>query len=225
MFRIANLVMVVALLATAAVVYHLKYSSTADAERLAHLRQAIRQERDAIAVLRAEWARRTSPLYVQGLVQRHLDLQALTIDGMSTLDDLPERTARSSDGIGGMIEALSDAPLTTSSIGKPDRAPPSSPTASTAGSNGGAAVLPATSALRPASAPVSAPKPQPSPGTAAPRPASASAAAPARPAASGIAASEPPTLPAPPPAAGNPVEGLMRGIGSFFGPVVPSSGR
>ncbi len=67
MFRIANLVMVVALLATAAVVYHLKYSSTADAERLAHLRQAIRQERDAIAMLRAEWARRTSPLYVQAL--------------------------------------------------------------------------------------------------------------------------------------------------------------
>ncbi|MBP0575327.1 hypothetical protein J8J27_31895, partial [Mycobacterium tuberculosis] len=72
MFRVANLVMVVALLVTAAVVYQVKYASTADAERLAHLRQAIRAERDAIAVLRAEWARRTSPLYVQGLVQRHL---------------------------------------------------------------------------------------------------------------------------------------------------------
>lgn len=226
MFRIANLVMVVALLATAAVVYHLKYSSTADAERLAHLRQAIRQERDAIAMLRAEWARRTSPLYVQGLVQRHLDLQVLSTDAMSTLDDLPEKVARSTDGIGGMIEALSDAPLTTSSIGKPDRAPSSSssPTASTAGSNGGAAVLPATSALRPASAPVAAPKPQAAPGTSAPRPVAGGAAP--RPApASGVTAAEPPTLAAPPPPAANPVEGLMRGIGSFFGPVVPSSGR
>lgn len=222
MFRIANLVMVVALLVTAAMVYQLKYASTADAERLAHLRQAIRAERDAIAVLRAEWARRTSPLYVQALVQRHLDLQVLNTDAMSTLDDLPEKVARSTDGIGGMIEALSDAPLTTSSIGKPERAPaPASAATSSVAGAGGAAVPPTTSALRPASAPVSAPKPPAT--TAAPRPASATAAA--RPAPLPGLASEPASVPAPPPPAANPVEGLMRGIGSFFGPVVPSSGR
>lgn len=222
MFRIANLVMVVALLVTAAVVYQVKYSSTADAERLAHLRQAIRAERDAIAVLRAEWARRTSPLYVQGLVQRHLDLQVLSVDAMSTLDDLPAKPAGGGDGIGGMIEALSDVPLITSSIGKPDKppAPPSAgPGPSVSGGNGGAAVLPATSALRPASAPVIVPKPAAQPaGT--PRPAAA------RPAPTpGTLASEPASVAPPPAPAANPVEGLVRGIGSFFGPVVPSSGH
>ncbi|OYX08782.1 MAG: hypothetical protein B7Z15_14755, partial [Rhizobiales bacterium 32-66-8] len=119
MFRLANLLMVVALLVTAAVVYQVKYASIADAERMSHLRQAIRAERDAIAVMRAEWARRTSPLYVQGLVERHLDLQPLTVDGMSTLDDLPAKPAVGGDGIGGIIEALVDEPLTTSSVGKP----------------------------------------------------------------------------------------------------------
>ncbi|MBA4789719.1 MAG: hypothetical protein H2042_08495 [Rhizobiales bacterium] len=231
MFRIANLVMVVALLVTAAVVYQVKYASTADAERLAHLRQAIRAERDAIAVLRAEWARRTSPLYVQGLVQRHLDLQVLAVDSMSTLDDLSAKPAGGGDGIGGMIEALTDVPLITSSIGKPDRAPAAAaatpgPGPSAGGGNGGAAVLPATSALRPASAPVSAPKPAPAPGAAAtaPRPVTAAHSAPPPGAGPGTAPSEPVAV-APPPPAANPVEGLVRGIGSFFGPVVPSSGR
>lgn len=224
MFRIANLVMVVALLVTAAVVYQVKYSSTADAERLAHMRQAIRAERDAIAVLRAEWARRTSPLYVQGLVQRHLDLQVLSVDAMSTLDDLPEKPAGGGDGIGGIIEALSDVPLITSSIGKPDKPPPApaaGPGPSAGGGNGGAAVLPATSALRPASAPVSAPKPAPQPGAAASRPVAASRPAPQP----GAVPSEPVSVAPPPPPAANPVEGLVRGIGSFFGPVVPSSGH
>lgn len=224
MFRVANLVMVVALLVTAAVVYQVKYASTADAERLAHLRQAIRAERDAIAVLRAEWARRTSPLYVQGLVQRHLDLQVLSVDAMSTLDDLPEKPKGGGDGLGGLIEALSDAPLVTSSVGKPEKpaASPAPAGASSSATGGGAAVLPATSALRPASAPVSAPRPAPA-AAATPRPASAAATRPG--AAPGFANSEPASVPPPPAPAANPVEGLMRGIGSFFGPVVPSSGQ
>ncbi|MFG1420634.1 cell division protein FtsL [Roseixanthobacter liquoris] len=164
MFRVANLVMVLALLLTAGVVYQVKYASMAEAERLAHLRQAIRSERDAIAVMRAEWARRTSPLYVQGLVQRHLDLQPLTVDAISTLDDLPEKPSTNSDSIGGMLEALVDAPLTTSSTGKAGaaKAEPAAPSAASSATalptGGGAAVLPSSSALRPANAPVR-PKP------------------------------------------------------------------
>ncbi|MFG1426151.1 cell division protein FtsL [Roseixanthobacter glucoisosaccharinicivorans] len=174
MFRVANLVMVLALLATAGVVYQVKYASMAEAERLAHLRQAIRKERDAIAVMRAEWARRTSPLYVQGLVQRHLDLQPLTVDAISTLDDLPEKPATNSDSIGGMLEALVDAPLTTSSVGKPAaaKAEPAAPSAASSANalptGGGAAVLPSSSALRPANAPVRA-KPVAPVASAAPR--------------------------------------------------------
>ncbi|MGU3497032.1 hypothetical protein ACLBXM_23570 [Xanthobacteraceae bacterium A53D] len=163
MFRIANLVMVLALLATAAVVYKVKYASTAEAERLAHLRAAIRTERDQIAVLRAEWARRTAPLYVQGLVQRHLDMQPLAPDNISLLDDLPEKPAASTDGIGGMIEALVDAPLTTSST----NAKPVTPAER---ANSGSSAPPPASALRPAGTPVRPPAPRPAaPSVSAPR--------------------------------------------------------
>lgn len=160
MLRVANVVMVMALLATAAVVYQLKYASTADAERLASLRSAIRKERDAIAVMNAEWARRTSPLYIQGLVERHLDLKPLEVEAMSTLDDLPEKPAGKSDGIGGMIEALVDAPLVTSSAGRPEK-----------DTGAGTSAPPAASALRSSDPkPKKPPQPKPVASRAPPRP-------------------------------------------------------
>lgn len=197
MFRVANVVMVVALLVTAAVVYQLKYASTAEAERLATLRAQIRKERDAISLLRAEWARRTSPIYIQGLVERHLDMKRLDIDSISNLDDLPEKPSNHDDGIGGMIEALTDAPLVTSSTGKASTGKASgSPTAPIAS---GAATVPATSALRPAHTPT--PKP-PATASATPRP------QPPRPA---PAAQPEPTAPPPPQpeASTNPLERLL----------------
>lgn len=161
MFRIANLVMVLALLATAAVVYQVKYASTAEAERLAHLRSAIRSERDQIAVMRAEWARRTAPLYVQGLVQRHLDLQPLDPDHLASLDDLPAKPAAGGDGIGGMIEALVDAPLTTSSTGNGSGA--AKPATPSERATSGSSAPPAASSLRPAGTPVKPPAPRAAP--------------------------------------------------------------
>lgn len=195
MFRVANVVMIVALLVTAAVVYQLKYASTAEAERLATLRASIRKERDAISLMKAEWARRTSPIYIQGLVERHLDMKRLDVDSISSLDDLPEKPAGNGDGIGGMIEALVDAPLVTSSAG-------SKPSAATTGS--GAASVPATSALRPANAPVSRPPASaaagPTPRPPAPRAAPVIQQAPAAP--------PPAAAPAPQPEL-NPLERLL----------------
>ena len=61
-----------ALVAAAAYVYEIKFESTLQAERLAKLRSEIRRERDAIATLRAEWAKLDNPVRIQGLAQRHL---------------------------------------------------------------------------------------------------------------------------------------------------------
>lgn len=189
MFRVANVVMVVALLVTAAVVYQLKVASTAEAERLATLRTQIRKERDAISAMKAEWARRTSPIYIQGLAERHLDMKRMDVDSITSLDDLPEKPS-GNDGIGGMIEALVDAPLVTSSAGaKP--AP-----ASTAPTSSGGATVPASSALRPANAPVAKPA---AAAAAPPRP--APRAAPVQPA--------PEPEPAAPPEPTNPLERLL----------------
>lgn len=194
MFRVANVVMIAALLVTAAVVYQLKYASTAEAERLATLRSSIRKERDAIALMKAEWARRTSPIYIQGLVERHLDMKRLDVESISSLDDLPEKPAGNGDGIGGMIEALVDAPLVTSSTGsKPSPGP-----AAAAGS--GAAAVPATSALRPANAPVSRP---PASAAASPAP------RPPAPRAAPVVEQAPAEAPAPQPESTNPLERLL----------------
>lgn len=168
MFRVANILMVGALLVTAAVVYQLKYASTADAERLASLRTSIRKERDAIAVMRAEWARRTSPFYIQGLVERHLDLRRLEVESISSLDDLPAKPKSGGDGIGGIIEALEDTPLVTASTGKASRPTPDGGAPAAPASAGGAASVPATSALRPK--PAVQPKPASRPVAAVPAP-------------------------------------------------------
>ena len=176
MFRIANVVMVGALLVTAAVVYQLKYASTAEAERLATLRAQIRKEREIIAVLKAEWARRTSPVFVQGLVERHLDLKRLDVDSMSGLDDLPEKPSNNDDGIGGIIEALVDAPLGTAGTAKPAAVPGATPVPAGGGSG---PVVPSSSALRPAGQ--ASPKPAPATTSSVTRQAPRPAAAPAQP--------------------------------------------
>lgn len=201
MFRVANVVMIVALLVTAAVVYQLKYASTAEAERLATLRVQIRKERDAIGALRAEWARRTSPIYIQGLVERHLDMKRLDVDSISSLDDLPEKPSGNGDGIGDMIEVLVDAPLVTSSSGA-RQVPPAGPNP-TAPIASGAATVPATSALRqpaPPKPPASAAAPPPKPRPAAAVPQAAPAAPP------------PAAAPAPPPEPSNPLERFFSGF-------------
>ncbi|MFG1477218.1 hypothetical protein V5F53_00975 [Xanthobacter sp. V4C-4] len=204
MLRVANIVMVGALLLTAAVVYQLKYASTAEAERLATLRASIRKERDAIAVMRAEWARRTSPFYIQGLVERHLDLKRLDVESISSLDDLPSKAANAGDGIGGIIEALEDAPLVTSSTGRASSPTPNGGAPAATG-NAGAASIPATSAIRP--------KP-------APKPPATPVAAVAAPATTGSITPRPvpprPAAAAPPPSAAAETEADGSPVATFF---------
>ncbi|MDQ0348408.1 cell division protein FtsL [Ancylobacter vacuolatus] len=110
MFRIFNAVSVIALLAAAGTVYHVKYSSAFEAQEIAKLRTEIRAERDRIAILHAEWARRTAPDRVQALAEKHLDMQPLDVDHMDRLASLPAKPSAGGDGLSGMIEALVDGP-------------------------------------------------------------------------------------------------------------------
>lgn len=110
MFRILNAVSLIALLAAAGAVYHVKYSAAFEAQEIARLRTEIRTERDRIAVLHAEWARRTAPDRIQALAERHLDMEPLTVDNMDRLASLPAKPEGNGDLLGGMIEALVDGP-------------------------------------------------------------------------------------------------------------------
>ncbi|WGD28783.1 hypothetical protein AncyloWKF20_13365 [Ancylobacter sp. WKF20] len=121
MFRVLNAVSLIALLAAAGAVYHVKYSAASEAQKIAQLRDEIRAERDRIALLNAEWARRTAPDRIQALAENHLDMRPLDVDHMDRLASLPAKPEQNTDALGGMIEALVDGP-------NPNPAPPAAKT-------------------------------------------------------------------------------------------------
>jgi cell division protein FtsL len=89
--RILNLCVIVALVLAAVDVYTIKFEATGQAQRLAKLRLEIRRENDAIAGLRAEWARLDRPARIQELARRHLTLKPIDAWQFDKLDNLPER--------------------------------------------------------------------------------------------------------------------------------------
>lgn len=111
MLRILNLIVIASLVVAAAYVYRIKFESTRQAERVVKIRGEIRKERDAIAALRAEWAKLDNPRRIQGLAQRHLPLKPIAATQFDTFDRLPERPPslvppNSNDPIGAIIESI-----------------------------------------------------------------------------------------------------------------------
>jgi len=119
--RLLNILVIAALILAASFVYKIKFDSTLQAERVAKLHNEIRKERNAIASLRAEWARLDTPGRIQGLAERHLQLQPAKSTQFDTLDNLPERPAPlpatpPGDPIGAMLAPAQAAPETTGSV-------------------------------------------------------------------------------------------------------------
>jgi hypothetical protein len=112
--RILHLLVIGVLVFAAAYVYRIKMESTARTERVLRLHAEIREQRDAIAVLRSEWAKLDAPLRLQGLAERHLPLKPLNALQYDQLKNLPERPARlvqpgDPDPIGSMIATIDAA--------------------------------------------------------------------------------------------------------------------
>jgi hypothetical protein len=118
--RLLNILVIGALIVAASYVYKIKFDSTLQAERVAKMRGELRNERNAIAVLRAEWAKLDAPSRIQGLADRHLTLRRIEPTQFDSLDRLPERSAPSApnaDPIGAMLAPT--APETTGSVRPP----------------------------------------------------------------------------------------------------------
>jgi cell division protein FtsL len=128
MMRILNILVIGALVAAAAYVYKIKFESTRQAERIAKLRMEIRQEQDAIAVLRAEWSKLDTPARIQELAKRHLStLKPIDPRQFDTLRNLPERPPDlvppdAADPIGSLLENPDMVEVPTSSISADPRA-------------------------------------------------------------------------------------------------------
>jgi cell division protein FtsL len=91
MMRILNICVIAALVLAAADVYKIKFESTRQGQRVAKLRLDIRREQEAVAALRAEWAKLDSPARIEGLAHRHLTLRPADASQFDRLDHLPER--------------------------------------------------------------------------------------------------------------------------------------
>ena len=122
--RFIHLLVIGMLIFAASYVYRIKMESTSRTERVLRLNAEIREQRDAIAALRAEWAKLDAPLRLQGLADRHLALKPLVATQYDSLKNLPERPPSfvkpgDPDPIGAMIQTI-DSVAVTGSVPAPE---------------------------------------------------------------------------------------------------------
>ena len=92
MLRFINVCLVLGLVALACVIYQVKYQARGFDGDIAALDKRIDEERDAIAVLRAEWSLLNRPERIDRLAKKHLKLapakpvQIVTLDTVSDAD-------------------------------------------------------------------------------------------------------------------------------------------
>jgi cell division protein FtsL len=109
--RILHGLSILVLVASAFVVYKVKYESTYEVQRIAKLRSEISSERERLALLRTEWTRLAAPQRVQDLAARHLGMKPLEVARMGDLSGLPEKPLGPEDGdpIGEFIGTLQES--------------------------------------------------------------------------------------------------------------------
>lgn len=111
MLRLLHLLVIAGLISAAAYVYKIKFDATVQAEQVAKVRRDVRRERDAIALLRAEWARLDNPVRIQDLADRHLNLRPLESTQFEDFGKLPLRPPQivppdAEDAIAALIESV-----------------------------------------------------------------------------------------------------------------------
>ncbi|GJE18122.1 cell division protein FtsL [Methylobacterium marchantiae] len=126
MIRLLNVVAILGLIGSAIYAYSIKYDTLYQAGQVSKAKSQLHKERQAIAVLRAEWQLLTRPDRLQAAVERHLALEPIGVNHLGRLADLPARPDRG-DEIGRLLAATAtpkekssaktaDEPKTTGSI-------------------------------------------------------------------------------------------------------------
>jgi hypothetical protein len=107
--RILSFLMLAAMLAGAVVTYGMKRMAEAAGNEVARLEAEIRDERDRLAALRAEWSMLTQPGRLQAVIEQHHDyfrLEPFRPDQIGTLDEIPLRPVGSGDDVKELIARL-----------------------------------------------------------------------------------------------------------------------
>lgn len=103
MLRPLDVAMIAALIAAGSWTFKVKHDSELAMQRVGELERAIAAEREAIDILRSDWALLTSPDRLQRLVERHggeLKLTPLDPERIVRIDDIPLKTPATAPGDG-----------------------------------------------------------------------------------------------------------------------------
>ncbi|MDJ0448656.1 hypothetical protein [Methylocystis sp. JR02] len=142
MLRLLNILAVAALISSAVYAYTIKYQTAYRLEQITKTKLEIKAERDAIAVLRAEWAYMTRPERLQPLADKYLpELKPLQVSQLVPATALPQKTR--SDAIGAKLSEIglsapatpSAAPSAPTTTPKPQAAKPKTATPKTVATN------------------------------------------------------------------------------------------
>ncbi len=117
MIRLLNVLAVIGLIWSAAYAYSIKYDTLYQAGQVSKAKSQLHKERQAIAVLRAEWQLLTRPDRLQAAVERHLALEPIGTTHLARLADLPPRANRG-DEIGRLLAATA-TPKEKPALGEP----------------------------------------------------------------------------------------------------------
>ena len=105
MWRLLHALAIAALIGSAAYVYGAKYRTIYASEQLVKTRHLIVKEKDAISLLRAEYAHLARPDRLQTLADTKLGVQPLALSQIATISELPEAQPKV-DSIGRTLESL-----------------------------------------------------------------------------------------------------------------------
>ncbi len=125
MVRFLNVLAIVALIGSAVYAYSIKYQTIFYAEEIVHLQHEIRAQKDAIGMLRADFAHLSRPERIAALADRFLNMQQPSLMQIVPIDGLPEKGSKE-DEIARKLEALGLAqPTNTPRDNMPDATTPS----------------------------------------------------------------------------------------------------
>jgi cell division protein FtsL len=126
--RILNVLAIAALIGSAVYAYSIKYQTIFYAEEIVRLQHKIRIEKDAIGLLRADFAHLTRPERIAALADRFLNMQLPSLMQIIHIDGLPELGSKD-DEIARKLESLGLAqPTNTPNDGSPEPTTPASKT-------------------------------------------------------------------------------------------------
>ena len=124
MWRFMHAAAIAALIGSAAYVYGVKYQTIYASEQLVKTRHLIDKEKNAINLLRAEFAHLARPDRIQALADSKLGFEPLALSQIARIDELPDAQPKV-DSIGRTLESLGfTADNSTPAVTAADSTPP-----------------------------------------------------------------------------------------------------